>query len=125
MTKLLLIDDDMVDREAAIRDLTKHHTNIEITEVSTGKDAIDRIANEKFDCIVLDYQLTDCDGIQFLDMLEHSSREVCTPVVMLTGKGRESIAVKAMKRGVYDYLVKSQYDFRTQQIVIRSPLTRS
>ena len=61
------------------------------------------------DCLLLDYDLPDLDGLQFLAELTGGTDQAPVPVVMLTGRGGESIAVEALKRGAQDYLVKGSF----------------
>lgn len=59
------------------------------------------------DCILLDYQLPNMSGLEFLDWLQSENHHTLIPVVMLSGEGDEAIAVEAMKRGALDYMVKN------------------
>ncbi len=59
------------------------------------------------DCILLDYQLPDLDGLEFLDRFRAEFAGDDVAIIMLTGHGNETVAVQAMKKGVQDYLIKS------------------
>jgi PAS domain S-box-containing protein len=63
-------------------------------------EALSILKSQRFDVIISDYSLPD--GTAF-DILDSAGR---TPVILITGAGDEEIAVKAWRRGVYDYLVK-------------------
>ena len=54
--------------------------------------------------MLLDYRLPDMHGEQLLRHMESRGRRV--PLVVVTGHGSESVAVKMMKCGAYDYVVK-------------------
>ena len=58
------------------------------------------------DCVLLDFNLPDGDGLDFLTQLRKEQGENGPPVVMVTGQGNESVAVQAMKFGAQDYLIK-------------------
>ncbi|MBC8283857.1 MAG: response regulator [Nitrospinae bacterium] len=101
--KILLIDDDELDRNLYKRYLSAFpDLNCSIIEFETGKAGLEYCSQQSPDCILLDFNLPDMDGLEFLSKLENTS----IPVLMLTGQGSESIAVGAMKMGVQDYLVK-------------------
>ena len=51
------------------------------------------------DCLILDFYLPDMDGFEFLDALQGETVFLPYPVVMLTGRGSEQLAVQAMHRG--------------------------
>lgn len=57
------------------------------------------------DVIMVDYLMPGMNGIEFLEALHSGGKDI--PVIMITGQGDEGIAVKAMKLGASDYLVKS------------------
>lgn len=74
--------------------------------VETGAEAQDAIAGsaEPFDIILLDLQLPDCDGLDWLedreDLVTHSA------VIVVTADGSINRAISAMRLGAYDFLVK-------------------
>lgn len=104
--RVLIIDDDPADRELYQYFLKadKSHS-YEIEQSDLGKRAIEISKKADFDCVLLDYHLTDLDGLQILESLNaifHRS----VPVIMLTGQGNETIAVEALRAGAVDYLPK-------------------
>jgi PAS domain S-box-containing protein len=56
--------------------------------------------------VFLDYSLPERDGLEVLEEIRRG--EAPPPVVMVTGRGDEQVAVKAMKGGAYDYVVKGE-----------------
>lgn len=107
---ILIIDDDSLDRAHYKRILEKpSHLICDIIEAENANDAL-KILNEKnIDCILLDYQLPDSNGLVLLKEIKDNFGELL-PVIMLTGHGDEKIAVTAMKEGAADYLVKDKID---------------
>lgn len=108
--KILIVDDNRIDRETCRRFLTRNappgaYTFVEHNSV---EGALDVMRREKPDCILLDYQLHDGNGIDFLRELASDGGPRTWPVVMLTGTGSETIAVEVMKIGAQDYLVKDR-----------------
>ena len=55
---------------------------------------------------MLDYTLPDIDGLEFLDRLAADHADLVVSVVFLTGTGNEAVAVRALKQGAEDYLIK-------------------
>jgi diguanylate cyclase (GGDEF)-like protein len=106
MGRLLIIDDDEVDRKAFLRALKTAGWEGEITQASTADQALGFAKAQPFDCILLDYRLPGQDGLDVLTRLR--SEGIQTPIIMLTGEGNEMVAVEAMKRGAVDYIPKSQ-----------------
>jgi diguanylate cyclase (GGDEF)-like protein len=63
-----------------------------------------------FDCVLLDLSLPDADGLEALDQLRSVALDV--PIVVLTGRRDERVAVQAVQEGAQDYLVKGEVDGR-------------
>ena len=105
--RVLIVDDDTVDRMACRRALA-HNPDCEfvLSEAGTGAEGLRLVRAEPPDCILLDYQLPDMNGLDFLSALADKNGEVAVPVLKLTGADNAAIAVEAMKRGARDYLVK-------------------
>jgi signal transduction histidine kinase/CheY-like chemotaxis protein len=101
--RILLVDDDEVDRMAVRRTLGKTGLELEVEEAASAREAASLLGESEFDCALVDYRLPDGDGGEVL----RSARDGRTvPVVMLTGQGDEELAVQLMKAGASDYLVK-------------------
>jgi PAS domain S-box-containing protein len=104
--KILLVDDDEVDRIAVRQALQHAGVRTDIMEVPDCASAIATLKQTHFDCAILDYTLPDGDGL-------HLVQEVCkagfvVALIVLTGQGDDEVAVKLMKAGVSDYLGKTK-----------------
>lgn len=80
--KLLLVDDDADSRLALTRLLQAD--NVEIDEVASGEEALERIATHSYDCIVLDLNLGGISGIEFLE--KAATLVAVPPVVIYSGQ---------------------------------------
>jgi signal transduction histidine kinase len=118
--KILVVDDDEVDRLTVRRALTKAGLQMELSEVEDGHSAISTLANNDYDCVFLDYRLPDQDGLTLIHKLRSS--EIKVPLVILTGQGDEQIAVELMKAGATDYLAKSRISSETLSQILRNAL---
>ncbi len=103
---ILIIEDSEEDQEVYRRCLNQQtQFDYQITAVESGSEGLEKLEKSLPDLILLDYLLPDCNGLEFIDELQ-SQRSRIPPIIMLTGHGSEAVAVKAMKSGVKDYLVK-------------------
>ncbi|MDZ7831417.1 MAG: sigma-54 dependent transcriptional regulator [Desulfobacterales bacterium] len=102
MEKILLIDDD----EGLIHFLSRffERKGYGVTACADGPSAIEKIGAESFDLILLDYKMPELNGLDTLSAIK--GVEVKTPVILMTAYGTTELAIEAMKRGAYDYLVK-------------------
>ncbi|MFN3529798.1 MAG: response regulator [Bacteroidia bacterium] len=104
--RILLVDDDEVDRMAFERTLRKTDLFVELDMAENAMDGL-RLAQEKaYDCMFIDYLMPGADGISLLKQLRESG--IQTSVVVLTSQGDEKIAVEMMKAGAFDYFPKSE-----------------
>ena len=112
MKKVLLVDDNEQDRLLYKRFLGRQlgHERIEISEAASGAEAVAAFERVRPDCVLLDYNLPDMDGLDLLGQLKQLAAADGLCVVMITGGGNEQLAVRALNTGALDYLVKQQFD---------------
>lgn len=108
--KILLIDDDKVDR-MKVKSVLK---NEEIVEASSGNAGMTIFRKEEFDCVLVDYMLADYDGIDLVH--EMTSEKPDIPIIVITGQGDEVLAVRALKAGAQDYIPKSHLEGLNQAV---------
>lgn len=105
--RILLVEDDAVDRMACRRALQQHPGyECELYDAETGGQGLQLIQDHEFDCILLDYHLPDMTGLEFLREIADVLGKIQVPVLKLTGSDNVAIAVEAMKCGARDYLIK-------------------
>lgn len=105
--RILLVDDSPEDRVYLRRLLERgSKQRFTVVEEETGGAAIRTVSEEVPECVVVDYNLPDMTGVQFIEHCRANGGPVCAPIVMLTGSGDEKVAVAALKAGAQDYLSK-------------------
>jgi len=110
--RVLIVDDEKNLRKSIASYLTLE--NIEVREAENGLSAQRLLEEEAFDCIVLDLKMPGISGLDFLDWLREKGPSI--PAVMISAFGNIDDAVKAMKLGASDYLVKP---FDPDELLIR------
>jgi len=102
MGKILLVDD-----EAKLVTLLKSalaYRGHEVSGVTDGKSALDRVAAESFDLVLTDLRMEPVDGLAVIAGVKERSPD--TAVVVLTAYGDVATAVAALQQGAYHYLTK-------------------
>ncbi|RUR84457.1 ATP-binding protein [Chlorogloeopsis fritschii PCC 9212] len=123
---ILIIDDSAADRKIYRRYLLKDaQQSYQILEADCGEDGLVLCQKTRCNLILLDFCLPDMSGLEFLDRLKQQRLETSIPVIMLTGRGDEEIAVQAMKKGVQDYLVKQNLTQDVLQLAVRNTIKQS
>lgn len=104
---VLLIEDNVYDVRFLRRTLLREPL-IELEQVDSLSEAVKRLEKGGIDLILLDLSLQDSQGVESFDRLyEHVSN---LPVVVLTGYNDEDLAIKTLRHGAQDYLVKGMVD---------------
>ena len=83
--KRLLIVEDNASEQLSIRELLGYD-DIDISVVSSGKEALSALDEQQFDCVVLDLKLPDMSGFEVLEHLRDTPALSELPVVVFTGK---------------------------------------
>ena len=104
--RILLVEDNADHCELMLLALTGHDPTWCVEGVRSGEEALRRLAEEAHDLVLLDYSLPGRDGLTVLEDIQRV--ESPPPAVIVTGLGNEQVAVEAMKRGAYDYVVKTE-----------------
>jgi phosphoserine phosphatase RsbU/P len=117
--RLLVIDDDEVDRMALRRALSVLAV---VDEATDAASALTAVQSARYDLVILDYFLPPDTGPAVLLRLRELQPGL--PAVFVSGSGNEDVAVEAMKAGGEDYLAKSE-DQRRLRRVVRAALESS
>jgi len=106
--KLLLIDDDEIDRQLVDRLLGATRGEIEITHAATGQAGLTLFEQTAFDAVLLDFMLPDLTGLEVLErLLADPMRRVA--VIVLTGAPTDAgVELRCIEAGAQDFLLKSE-----------------
>lgn len=124
--KLLLIESNLTEANR-IKNLLSNFSEQEIdcTHVNYLQEAIDILARERFNVILLDLFLPDSDGLDtIIDLKSKGNCGISTPIVVLTGLDDEEMGLAAIKIGARDYLLKGEIDGRLLRRVLRYAIER-
>lgn len=105
VTRILYIDDYHLDRELVRAALKEADFAIEITEAATQAEFEAKLEQGNYDLVLSDFNILGYNGLQVLDAVVASDSNI--PVIIVTGTGSEEIAVKTLKRGAADYVIKT------------------
>ncbi|MBD3288282.1 response regulator [candidate division KSB1 bacterium] len=104
--KILLVEDNLDHSKLMTVMLKKNLPEAQIKIARSGAECLKLVKIESFSIIILDYELPNMSGLDTL--IQMNNLNVQAPVVFVTGKGDELIAVNAMKHGAYDYIIKDK-----------------
>jgi DNA-binding NtrC family response regulator len=104
-THVLVVDDVATMAEQYAYDLKRvggYHTLV----AGGGDDALDILAREPVDCVVLDLEMPGVDGFEVLRRLQQ--RGIDTPVIVYTGTGSYDRCIQAVRLGAYGFVDKAE-----------------
>jgi signal transduction histidine kinase/FixJ family two-component response regulator len=101
-TRVLVVDDEKVVRDGCHRVLSGK--GYEVTTAENGKQALDLLAENSTDLILLDLKMPVMSGEEVLEITRTEYKDI--PVIIITGHGTVDTAVECMKKGAYDFITK-------------------
>jgi two-component system, NtrC family, sensor kinase len=120
--RILLIDDNPVDRARIIEELSRGFADLQVQQVSNEREYAGAMEAGVFDLVLCDYLLPWTDGLAIARAIKARWPEM--PVLMVTGSGNEEIAIAAIKAGLDDYILKSHRHLARLSTAVRSALER-
>jgi two-component system response regulator AtoC len=113
--EILIADDDAQIVELLSDLLTAE--GYEVAGVASGTAALDMLQGERnFGLLMADLKMPDFNGLDLFDRLRQAGNDI--PVILITGEGTSSVAIRAMQMGVYDYLQKP-FDIDEVLVVVK------
>ncbi|MGV1088568.1 MAG: response regulator transcription factor [Mycobacterium sp.] len=100
--RILVVDDDRAVRESLRRSLSFNGYTVDLAE--DGVEALDAIANERPDAVVLDVMMPRLDGLEVCRQLRSTGDDL--PILVLTARDSVSERVSGLDAGADDYLPK-------------------
>ena len=109
--KVLLIEDNDADARFISEMFKEIKTKkLELSHVKRLDDGLKLLDNEPFDVLLLDLSLPDSTGISTFEKAHEHDLEL--PIVILSGLDDEEVAVRAVREGAQDYLMKGEVSGR-------------
>ncbi|MGH2706928.1 MAG: response regulator, partial [Actinomycetota bacterium] len=101
MKRLLVVEDNVIESQSIVELLS--HTDIGITAVASGAEALAALRDQAFDCCVLDLRLPDMSGFELLEQMQGDPGLRDLPIIVFTGKdltGEEEQQLKTMAQSI-------------------------
>jgi len=102
-TKVLVVDDSEIDQRLAGA-LIERDTGWKALYAANGPEALELIEREKPSVILTDLMMQGMSGLELVDAIR--TRYPLVPVILITSKGSEELAIQALKRGAASYVPK-------------------
>jgi two-component system sensor histidine kinase/response regulator len=115
--RVLLVDDDEVDRMAVRRALAAAEVSVVLDEIDRASEVFTRLSppGDAYDCLMIDCYLPGTSGVEVIRELR--ARGVTTPILAVTGQDDSAIEEALLAAGASDYLPKQ--DWRPDRLARR------
>jgi len=117
---LLLVEDEKQIAKYLVKGLQRN--GFAVDHVLTGKEALSLLAVNIFDCLLLDLNLPDMDGLDIARKLRSDGSQL--PILMLTARNEHEDILRGFKSGTDDYLPKP-FDFEELLCRIQALIKRN
>jgi signal transduction histidine kinase len=107
--KVLTVDDEPEFLEIEKLYLAKHR--MDVTPCESARVAVDELKSGNYDVVVSDYQMPVLNGLDLLKILKEDGYDL--GFILLTGRGREDVAINALNEGA-DYYIQKGPDMPSQ-----------
>ncbi|MCK4339783.1 MAG: sigma-54-dependent Fis family transcriptional regulator, partial [Candidatus Cloacimonetes bacterium] len=100
--RILVVDDEQIMRDS-LSDWLRLD-GYEVEAVEDGYKALEKVKKESWDVLFIDLKMPRMDGIEVMQKVKEINKDI--PVIIITAYATVDTAVKAMKEGAYEYIVK-------------------
>jgi two-component system NtrC family sensor kinase len=114
--RVLIVEDNRDHQYILRKKIQEYREGTVIDTVQTVEEAQELIEQNEYGAILLDYRLQGSSGMELMKWI--TKKDVDVPVIMITNMEDVSLAVQAVKLGVYDYLCKNRESFERLPLVI-------
>ena len=104
VSDILIVDDDSANRKLLMRRLAR--SGYKPTSVDNGEAALDKLKQQRYDLILLDYMMPGLSGIETLERMKASPTLRTIPVIMLSASDNVENIAQCILQGADDYVVK-------------------
>lgn len=114
IVRVLVVDDNVLNRELTMHLLSTW--GFEVLTVESGRKAIDRLRNEKFDLVLMDIQMPEMDGYETTEKIKAEFKTLL-PIVALTAHSNKTEREKCMRAGMSGYISKPFDELELYKII--------
>ena len=106
MKTVLIADDNLVMRNIVRNAFELLKIPCRYLEADTGKKAFQLLASNKVDLVLLDWNMPEMDGMDFLKKVRAIPAFKNLPIVMITSEAAKYMVIEALQAGATNYIVK-------------------
>jgi two-component system chemotaxis response regulator CheY len=106
MKTILVVDDSRIMRNIVKNTFSLMKIPCQFVEAANGRDALQQVLSQKIDLVLLDWNMPQLSGIDFLKTIRAKEEYKNLPVIMVTSEAARYNVIEALKSGATDYIIK-------------------
>jgi two-component system chemotaxis response regulator CheY len=103
---ILIVDDSRIMRNSVKKCFEMLKVPCQYVEAGNGREALERLKAQPINLVLLDWNMPEMTGIEFLKQVRRMEKYKSLPVIMVTSEGAKYSVIEALKAGATDYIVK-------------------
>jgi two-component system chemotaxis response regulator CheY len=106
MKTVLVVDDSRIMRNIVKNTFLEMKIPCQFLEAGNGKEALAQMQSQKVDLVLLDWNMPELSGIDFLKIVRAMDQYKTLPIIMVTSESAKYNVIEALDNGVTDYVIK-------------------
>jgi two-component system chemotaxis response regulator CheY len=106
MKTVLVVDDSRIMRNIVKNTFSEMHIPCQFVEAGNGVEALQQVENQNIDLVLLDWNMPELSGIDFLKKVRSMEEYKTLPIIMVTSEAAKYNVIEALKSGATDYIIK-------------------
>jgi two-component system chemotaxis response regulator CheY len=106
MKTVMVVDDSRIMRNIVKNTFSELKIPCEFVEASNGREALRVLESKKIDLVLLDWNMPQLSGLDFLKKVRSMEEYSGLPVIMVTSEAAKYNVIEALKSGATDYIIK-------------------
>ena len=103
---VLVVDDSRIMRNIVKNTFTSMNIPCEFVEAGNGKEALLQLEKQDVHLVLLDWNMPELSGLEFLKTIRAMDKYKALPVIMVTSEAARYNVIEALKNGATDYIIK-------------------
>jgi len=106
MKTVLVVDDSRIMRNIVKNTFTALNIPCQFLEAANGKEALAQLEAQEIHLILLDWNMPELSGLEFLKKVRAMEKYQSLPIIMVTSEAARYNVIEALKNGATDYIIK-------------------
>ncbi|MDR2470483.1 MAG: response regulator [Treponema sp.] len=106
MKTVMVVDDSRIMRNIVKNTFSEMKIPCQFIEASNGREALQQLQNQTVHLILLDWNMPELSGIDFLKQVRAMDQYKDLPIIMVTSESAKYNVIEALKTGATDYIIK-------------------